>query len=153
MDSGRLDTWTLYAWTLDDWTLDDWALRLWTLRIQTLGPRKFYLLLVASFLLLFRHIILIHFLFCDTCSTWNMYRLNLILFLLSYFLLKMVSVMNEPHCHKNNHHRFDKTNCELTKKVWFKERFASSKQMFRIDKMSPKLLRMNLPQIFTIYDI
>ena len=42
---------------------------------------------------------------------------NLIPFLLSYFLLKMVSVMNEPNCHKNNLHRFDKTNCELTKKI------------------------------------
>ena len=41
---------------------------------------------------------------------------NLILFLLSYFLLKMVSVMNEPHFDKNNRHRFDKTNGELTKK-------------------------------------
>ena len=26
----------------------------------------------------------------------------------------MVSVMNEPHGHKNNRHRFDKTNWELT---------------------------------------
>ena len=69
---------------------------------------------------------------------------NLILFLLSYFLLKMVSVMNEPHCHKNNLHRFDKTKSELTKKIWFQERFASSKQMLSIDKMLPMLLRMNL---------
>ena len=39
------------------------------------------------------------------------------------------------------------------KKIWFQERFASCKQMFGMDKMSPLLLRINLPQIFTIYDI
>ena len=38
------------------------------------------------------------------------------------------------------------------KKIWFKERFASCKQLFSIHKMSPLLLRINLPQIFTIYD-
>ena len=38
-------------------------------------------------------------------------------------------------------------------KIWFKERFASCKQIFGIHKMSPFLLRTNLPQIFTIYDI
>ena len=61
--------------------------------------------------------------------------------------------MNETHCHKINRHRFDKTNWELTKKIRFQEIFASSKQMFSIDKISPMLLRMNLPQIFTTYDI
>ena len=45
--------------------------------------------------------------------------LNLTLFLLSYFLLKIVSVMKEPHFHKNNCHRFDKTNWNLTKEIWF----------------------------------
>ena len=43
---------------------------------------------------------------------------------------------------------------ELTeKKTWFKEWFASYKKMFGIRKMSPLLPRINLPQIFTIYDI
>ena len=42
---------------------------------------------------------------------------NLILFLLSCFLLKMVSVMDEPHLHKNNRHWFVKTNLELTEKI------------------------------------
>ena len=40
---------------------------------------------------------------CGThVSAWHMYLTgwDLILFLLSYFLLKMVSVMNELHCHK-----------------------------------------------------
>ena len=34
--------------------------------------------------------------------SWHMYQTgwNLILFLLSYFLLKMVSIINEPHCYK-----------------------------------------------------
>ena len=59
--------------------------------------------------------------------SWHMYQggtcigSNLILFLLSYFLLKMVSVMNETHCHNNNRHRFDKTNWELTKKYDFRK--------------------------------
>ena len=38
------------------------------------------------------------------------------------------------------------------KKIWFKERFSSCKQLFSIHKMSPLLLKINLPQIFTIYD-
>ena len=42
---------------------------------------------------------------------------------------------------------------ELTEKIWFQKIFASSKQMFSIDKNSTMLLRMNLPWIFTIYDI
>ena len=41
---------------------------------------------------------------------------NMILFFI-FILLKMVSTMNEPHCHKNNRHRFDKTNWELTEKI------------------------------------
>ena len=61
--------------------------------------------------------------------------------------------MNEPHCHKNSCHRFYKTNWKLTKKIGFQETFTSSKQMFSIDKMSPMLLKMSLPQIFTVYDI
>ena len=31
--------------------------------------------------------------------------------------------------------------------------FFHAKQMFGIDKMSPLLLRINLPQVFTIYNI
>ena len=67
-------------------------------------------------------IISIHFLFraghicqCGTCikhmSVWHMYQTgwDLILFLLSYFLFEMVSVMNELYCHKQNRHLFDKT--------------------------------------------
>ena len=42
---------------------------------------------------------------------------------------------------------------ELTEKIWFQKRFASSKQIFGIDKMLTLLLRINSPQIFTIYNI
>ena len=48
--------------------------------------------------------------------SWHMYQRgtcigsNLMFFLLSYFLLKMVSVMNKPHCGKKVCHWFDKTN-------------------------------------------
>ena len=51
--------------------------------------------------------------------------------------------LKETHC----------VSWELTKKIRFKKKFASCKQMFNIRKMSPLLLRINLPQIFTIYDI
>ena len=40
-------------------------------------------------------------------------RLRLFFFLLSFFLLKMVSVMNELYCHKKNHHLFRKCSTEL----------------------------------------
>ena len=38
-------------------------------------------------------------------------------------------------------------------KIWFKERFAACKQMIGIHKMSPLLVRLNLTQMFTTYDI
>ena len=43
--------------------------------------------------------------------------------------------------------------CELAEKIWSQERFTSCKQMFGIDKMLTLLLRINSPQIFTIYNI
>ena len=54
-------------------------------------------------------------------STWHMYQRGtcigstLIVFLLSYFLLKMLLVMNKPYSHKNNRHWFGKTSWKLTK--------------------------------------
>ena len=43
-------------------------------------------------------------------SAWHMYLTgcDLILIIPSYFLLKMVLVMNELHCHKKSRHLFDK---------------------------------------------
>ena len=41
---------------------------------------------------------------------------------------------------------------DVTKKIGLQKRFTLSKQLFGIDKMSPLLLRLNLPQIFPIYD-
>ena len=49
------------------------------------------------------------FLFRDTCISSN-----LILLLLSYFPFKTASVINEPHCHKSNRHRFDKKISQVT---------------------------------------
>ena len=57
---------------------------------------------------------------CGThVSAWHIYVASWewVLFLLPYFLLKMLSVMNDLHCHKKSRHILDK-NSQLTI-IWY----------------------------------
>ena len=74
---------------------------------------------------------------------------NLILFLFSYFLLKMVPVMNEPHCHE--------IVTGLTKLTGNQKYIIPENNLLQVTKYSaskkllPMLLRKNLPQ--NIYNL
>ena len=72
---------------------------------------------------------------------WHMYLTgwDLILFLLSYFLLKMVLVMNELHCHKKNRHLIDKNS--QTTMIWcnYKIKNLITKSRFKSNTLHERL--------------